>query len=96
MKIEDLDIDFHGLCARYGVRKVEVFGSFARGDTKATSDIDLIVEFTDAANLVDRYFDFKGELERLSQRSVDILPNKPIRNPIVARNVAKDRRVIYG
>jgi hypothetical protein len=32
------------IAARHGVRRVRVFGSFARGDASATSDIDLLIE----------------------------------------------------
>jgi predicted nucleotidyltransferase len=33
------------LCERYGVSGIRVFGSIARGDAKAASDIDIAVEF---------------------------------------------------
>ena len=96
MKIEDLHIDFNVVCAKYGVEKVEVFGSFARGDADEQSDLDLIVKFAGLTNLVDRFFGFKYEIEALSNRPTDILPDKPLKNPVFSKNVHRDRRVIYG
>ena len=32
------------IAARHGVRRVRVFGSFARGDASADSDIDFLIE----------------------------------------------------
>jgi predicted nucleotidyltransferase len=32
-------------CAKYGARNVRAFGSVARGEADAESDIDLLVEF---------------------------------------------------
>ena len=96
MKIEDLNINFDDLCVRYGIQKLEVFGSFARGDAHQNSDIDLIAQFTGLTNLVDRFFSFKSEVEKISKHPVDILPNKPFKNPIFAKNVNKDRKIVYG
>lgn len=32
------------IAARHGVRRVRVFGSFARGDARTDSDLDLLIE----------------------------------------------------
>jgi predicted nucleotidyltransferase len=32
------------IAARHGVQRVRVFGSFARGEASATSDVDLLIE----------------------------------------------------
>jgi len=34
-----------GLCANFGVKRIGIFGSFARGEEKRTSDVDVLVEF---------------------------------------------------
>ena len=96
MKIEDLNINFNGICPKYGILKVEVFGSFARGDAGINSDIDLIVKFDGLNNLVDRYFGFKNEVEAISNRPVEVLPDKKFKNPIFEKNVNRDRKIIYG
>ena len=60
------------LCQRYGARNPRVFGSFARGEADAESDVDLIVELEPGRSL----FDLGGlqyELEHLLNRRVDVL-----------------------
>ena len=41
------------IAARHGARNVRVFGSVARGDADAQSDIDLLVEFEPDRSLLD-------------------------------------------
>jgi predicted nucleotidyltransferase len=54
---------------RFHVRQVSVVGSVARGDVHPGSDIDLLVEGLDDADL----FDAQSEAERLAGRPVDLI-----------------------
>ncbi|MBX3037055.1 MAG: nucleotidyltransferase family protein [Anaerolineales bacterium] len=66
------------ITARYKVREISLFGSFARGEQLENSDIDLLTEFDDNADL----FDLIGlglYLEDIFKRSVDIVPKKSLR-----------------
>ena len=54
------------LCRRFGVRRLDLFGSAARGDFQAgRSDVDFLVEFVDEAPRagLDAYFGLKNGLE---------------------------------
>jgi hypothetical protein len=60
------------LCAAYGARNLRVFGSVARGQADARSDVDFLVEMEQGRSL----FDLGGlqyELERLLGRPVDVV-----------------------
>jgi predicted nucleotidyltransferase len=59
---------------RHAVKRASVFGSFARGDAKADSDIDLLIEYksTENKSLFD-LVDLKAELEEGLGRKVDII-----------------------
>lgn len=35
----------------YGIKSLGVFGSYARGEARDTSDIDLLVEFSETPNI---------------------------------------------
>ena len=55
----------------YGVRRLALFGSFARGEETQKSDLDFIVEFE--TKTFDAYMDLKAFLEELFGREVDLV-----------------------
>ena len=85
------------LCRTYGVRKLEVFGSAATGEfDPASSDIDLIYEFSDTSSrLVDRFLAFADAIEALFGYPVDLIPNRTFENPYFRYAVNKSRVTIY-
>ena len=72
-----------------GVRKLGLFGSYARGDEKQTSDMDFLVEFE--KKTFDNYMDLKIFLERLFDCKVDLVISdavKPrLRKPIFEETI---------
>ena len=56
---------------RLGARRVGLFGSFARGEGRPGSDVDLLVDLD--RRTFDRYMDLKFYLEDLLGRSVDLV-----------------------
>lgn len=58
--------------ARKGLPEPKVFGSVARGDDAPTSDLDLVVEFTDRYDIVD-LLTLEEELSELLTVPVDII-----------------------
>lgn len=69
------------LCAAYGARNPRVFGSVARGEADARSDVDLLVEMEPGRSL----FDLGGlqyELERLLGRPVDVVTVRGLKSRI--------------
>lgn len=81
-----------GLLNRQGVRSVALVGSFARGDAKSDSDIDLLFELSPGAtfDLID-LVTLKEDLAAELGRDVDILFKGALR-PYVAKAVARDAR----
>lgn len=56
------------------VRKIALFGSFARGEQTARSDIDFLVEFSEPT--YDNLLTLHGELKKLYGRKVEVVtPN---------------------
>jgi predicted nucleotidyltransferase len=57
----------------YQVKKVGIFGSFARSSQNARIDIDILVEFDRGGKTFDNYMDCKFYLVRLFHRKVDLV-----------------------
>ena len=63
----------HGdVLKRYRVRRIGLFGSYATGRPRRTSDIDLLVEFEPGRSLLDQAA-LGLDLEELLGRKVDIV-----------------------
>jgi prevent-host-death family protein len=90
------------LCARYGVSRLEVFGSAARGDDfdPERSDVDFLVTFeTGARNDLGMFADFQRALEGLMGRPVDLVEREAVessRNFIRRRRILDEARLVYG
>ncbi len=59
------------LTSEYGVKRIGLFGSYARGVATKTSDVDLVVEFERPIGF--RFVEFVEYLERLLGKNVDVL-----------------------
>lgn len=55
----------------FGVKRLGLFGSFARGENKSTSDLDFLVELD--RKTYDAYMDLKTYLETLFECPVDLV-----------------------
>ena len=87
------------LCRRYGVRKLELFGSAATGTFNAqTSDLDFLIDFDPVGDksLFHRYFGLNEDLEALFGRKVDLVMVGALENPYFIDSVNKTRQVVYA
>jgi predicted nucleotidyltransferase len=93
--------ELDALCARYGVKRLEVFGSAATGEEfdPATSDLDFIVEFRSDCELgpwLQEYFAFRDALRELLGYSVDLVMLSAMKNRHFIREANRTRRLLYG
>ena len=72
---------------QFGVAKIGIFGSFARGEARPDSDVDVLVTFQDGKKTFDNFMGTRFYLEDLFRRKVDLVTDaalKPlIRDPIM-------------
>ena len=76
------------LADRFTVRRIGVFGSFAKGDQGPESDVDIVVELAEPT--FDHYMDLKFRLEEVLKRPVDLVMAdtvKPRIRPIIEREI---------
>lgn len=76
---------------RHAVRRAAIFGSFARGEAKASSDVDILIEYKAKNKSLFDLVDLKSELEDILGRKVDIVTYNSIywriREQILAEQV---------
>jgi len=77
---------------RYDVKRASFFGSFARGEAKKDSDIDILVEFRGNKSLLD-LVKLEMELEKVLKKKVDIITYNSI-HPLLKDIISKDEKVI--
>ena len=90
--------EISALCRRYGVARLELFGS-ATSDAfdPGRSDLDFLVEFdADSTKLFDRYFGLRQSLAMLFGRNVDLVTAGSLQNPYFIEAVNQSRRLVYA
>jgi len=78
---------------KYKVKTIGIFGSYARGEQKETSDIDILVEFYEPIGL--DIVDLKEYLEKILNIEVDLIIKKSIQNPYLKKSVEEDLIYVY-
>ena len=85
------------LCRRWQIAELSVFGSVARGSSRADSDVDLLVTFrADAPWSTLDLVDLREELVKLFGRPVDLVEEKAIRNPYRKASILRDKSILYA
>lgn len=77
---------------RYGVRTLEVFGSFVRGEEDPSSDLDLLVTFDQPPTLF-RYVALENELSDALGVKVDLVMKDSLK-PTIAKRILEEARPI--
>ncbi len=98
-EIEQKRGELEALCRRYGVRRLELFGSAATGIFRPDeSDLDLLAEFEShlSSGYADRYFGLIEALETLFGRHVDLVVASAIRNPYFRASVETTKTLLYA
>jgi predicted nucleotidyltransferase len=79
---------------RYGLKRIGIFGSVARGAQKPGSDVDVVAEFERPVGL--RFVEFNEELERILGTKADVLTPagvSGIRNAGIAESIRES--IVY-
>lgn len=92
--IEKLKKELPTLKKNFGIKKIGLFGSAAKGLDNIESDIDIFVDFEKPIGL--QFMDFAEYIEKLLGKRVDILTTEGIKS-IRIKEVATDikRNIIY-
>ena len=85
-KIRDIIIDH---LKEFNPLKVGIFGSFARGDNKKGSDIDILVEFKNPPSLLN-LIRLENELSEILGSKVDLVTTGSLKNKRIKKSINKD------
>lgn len=82
---EDMAERIRALGENHGVHNIRVFGSFARGEARRHSDLDLLVEYVPGHGGF-AFVEFCEEVEALLGRRVDVVTDKSL-HPLIRDRV---------
>lgn len=87
------------LCRKYGLKKLELFGSAATGEFDPDhSDVDFFYIFdeSDKSRLADRFFGLWEDLQQLLGREVDLVSALDAKNPYFLQVANRQRVTLYA
>jgi len=88
-EIKDISVP---VAQRYGVKKLALFGSYARGEQKEQSDIDFLIDKGRIKGL--EFFGFINSLEDGLGVHVDVMTYDSLRESLIASSIG-DEVVLY-
>jgi len=74
--------------------RVGVFGSFARGEQKEGSDLDILIKFKDRIGLL-KLVQIEQELSDILGIRIDLVTENSLKNPRLKAYIEQDLIVIY-
>ncbi|MBI2297034.1 MAG: nucleotidyltransferase domain-containing protein [Betaproteobacteria bacterium] len=98
-EIERRKSEIQTLCRRFGVRRLDLFGSAALdGGTPQMGDLDFLVDLGDLPpkEYAEAYFGLREALERPFTRPVDPVTAPGIRNPFFKQRLEQTRSMLYA
>lgn len=95
MKLNKEDIDAIGnYFTETPVKRAYVFGSFARNEADADSDVDILVELDHSQPIGLRFFTFQNDLAVLLKKGVDLVTEEGL-SKYVRPYIEHDKILIY-
>jgi len=95
LRSKEIEKKLAEICQKNGIVFMVIFGSFARGEQKKKSDIDIAIEFEKCSqkSLLD-LVRIENELRKVFKRKVDLGIFSSL-NPYIMEDVKKEMRIIY-
>ena len=88
-----VEVRVDDICIKYGISYLGLFGSMARGEVTDSSDVDLLVKFSDKSNIGLFALDqIQHELEMRVGRKVDLITKM---NRYISGDAMKDMKTLY-
>lgn len=91
--LEEIEEKAVPIAKSYGIQSLSIFGSYARHEAHADSDIDICIDKGNLRNLI-QYFSFIQELEKAFQCHVDVVTTE-IEDKDFLKHLLEERIILY-
>ena len=71
--LKKLEAEAPAIRSQFGVTRIGIFGSFARGEQTRKSDVDVLVDFSEGYATLKNFVGLADRLEALFRRNVDLI-----------------------
>ena len=97
MTLDEIKQKVKPACRRFQVKRLDIFGSAARDQTKPTGDLDFIVDFTDPDTQPSkRFFGLLHEFEDTFHCPIDLITLNSVKNPYFINRILQERKTLYA
>jgi len=86
--LQRLNTNYH-IIKRFGVKRIGLFGSYSRGQSSSTSDIDFLVEFEPGKKTYKNFIGLANYLESLFGTNIDLITKKSL-SPYLKPHILKE------
>lgn len=94
--VVEVDVErLDAICRRYGIARLLVFGSVARGEPTPSSDVDVLYDLLPGARLGWEIDDLADELAEVFGRRVDLVARTAL-HPLLRATVLSEARPVYA
>ena len=85
------------ICRAHFVAELHLIGSVLHDDFTPESDVDLLISYGDVPDgiYLENYFSLISDLEEFLKRKVDLVVDRPFRNPVFAKQIRTTKQLVY-
>jgi uncharacterized protein len=97
ININELKPEIERICRTLPVKRLGLFGSVLTQDFRPDSDVDVLVIFDkdEHTDFFEKYFELKEQLAKIFNRNIDLVVDKPFKNPVFRNAVENTRKIVY-
>lgn len=92
--LQNIAVTVAPVMKRYGIKRAKVYGSFARGEERDDSDVDLLVTLGDKKLSIWDFVGLRDELEEQLDRPVDVVTDTSVL-PQLKPYIERDATLVY-
>lgn len=93
MSIQEIKNKINPILKKNGVKRAAIFGSYARGEEKKRSDVDILIEYANNDKSLLDLVGLEMELKEKLKKKVDLLTYDSI-HPLLRESILEDQKII--